>query len=134
MKQEFFNVNGVAHDKNGQRHVITVVGMLETWRERIVVDENVKYLTVNGKEKEGILLKSEKLMKKKLTMSFSVCHPLDEFKERVGIGIAKRRIKEGRTLGSVESTCLTMLHENSIKALLKAELQTLIDEMEGKES
>lgn len=134
MKQEFFDVNGVAHDKNGKRHVITVVGMLETWRERIVVDENVKYLTVNGKEKEGILLKSEKLLKKKLTMSFSVCHPLDEFKESVGIGIAKRRIKEGRTLGSVESTCLTMLHENSIKALLKAELQTLIDEMEGKES
>lgn len=131
MKQELFSAHGAAIDKNGDVHVVTVVGVLETWRERVVNNDVVKYVNLNGNEREGVLLTSNKVLKKKLTMSFSICHPMDEFDENVGIGIAKRRIKEGRTLGTLETTCLTMLHENSIEAILKAELKTLIDNIEN---
>ena len=57
----------------------------------------------------------------------SICHPLDEFDEEVGIDIAKKRIERGEDLGSIETSDVTMLTEDAIMGELIVKLNHIVE-------
>jgi hypothetical protein len=60
----------------------------------------------------------------------SICHPHDIFDENIGIEIAKRRIKKGETLGSLETSDVTMLTEDAIMGEILVKLTHITSNIE----
>ena len=115
MKTKFYSMYASCEDSNGVKHTVTVVGKLEQTRERQMVQEVVPVEVKEGSFVDGVLTyPSNKLLSRKLTLGVSICHPHDIFDENIGIEIAKRRIKKGETLGSLETSDVTMLTEDAI--------------------
>jgi hypothetical protein len=60
----------------------------------------------------------------------SICHPSDRFDEEIGVEIAKRKIKNGVDIGSIETSCVTMLTEDAIFAELMTKLNHLLEHLD----
>jgi hypothetical protein len=113
-----------ATDKSGDDHYVTVVGKFEQTRERQLVQEVIPIEVKEGSFVDGVLsYPSNKLLKRKLTLGVSICHPHDTFDEQIGIDIAKKRIEKGETLGSLETSNVTMLTEDAIMGEILVKLQ-----------
>jgi hypothetical protein len=124
---KYFNVYGKAVDKNGVDHYVTVVGKFEQTRERSIVHEQVPVEVKPNCFVDGVLTYEPKIMKRKLTLGVSICHPSDPFDEQVGINIAKARIERGEDLGSLVTTNVTMLTEDAIMAELIVKLNHICE-------
>lgn len=130
MRTRFYDLHMECKDKNGERHVVTVVGKLTQKNVRKPFEENT-LLTIGEKTVNAKVSFSKRMMERELTIGASICHPKDEFNEEVGIKIAKSRIKSGNDCGSIYTNSPTMLTEDAIMAELLVKLSyicTNIDE------
>lgn len=117
MKTKFYSMYAICEDSKGVKHTVTVVGKLEQTRERQMVQEVMPVEVKEGSFVDGVLsYPSNKLLKRKLTLGVSICHPHDIFDEQIGIDIAKGRINSGQDLGQLETSNVTMLTEDAIMA------------------
>lgn len=131
MKQKFYSMWQKATDSNGNAHYVTVVGKFEQTRERQMVQEVVPVELKENSFVDGVLsYPSNKLLKRTLTLGVSICHPMDEFDEEVGKRIAKSRIEKGQTLGSIETSSVTMLTEDAIMAEIYVKLAHISDNID----
>lgn len=131
MKQKFYSMWQKATDSNGNVHYVTVVGKFEQTRERQMVQEVVPVELKENSFVDGVLsYPSNKLLKRTLTLGVSICHPMDEFDEEVGKRIAKSRIEKGQTLGSIETSSVTMLTEDAIMAEIYVKLAHISDNID----
>lgn len=124
MKQKFYSMYGTATDSNGEKHVVTVVGKFEQYRERKMVEEEVDVaLKPNSRVVGRLKYPSNKILTRKLTLGMSICHPNDEFDKEVGIELAKKRIANGEILGALETNDVTMLTQDAVMGELFVKLQ-----------
>jgi hypothetical protein len=131
MKTKYFSMWQKATDKDGQDHYVTVVGQLVQTREREMVQEVVPVEINDNTFVDGVLTyPSKKLLKKTLTLGVSICHPKDEFDKEVGFKIAKARILKGNTIGSLQTSGITMLTEDAIMAEIYTKLTYISDNID----
>lgn len=129
-KTKWFHVYANAIDSKGYKHIITVVGKLEQKREKLFKVVPMTQYTKPYKTANGFFCYGEKEFHRKLTLGMSICHPLDRFDEETGIKVAKSRIKNGRTLGSVETSDVTMLTEDAVMGELLIKLKHLVENID----
>lgn len=112
-KEKYFDIHADAIDSEGKKHVVTLVGEIKQGyiKENIVVDAPVVF----GKsEYNGKLSFNKKTFERTLTIGMSICHPDDVFDKEYGVHLAKKRIEEGKTLGSVKTNDVTMLTKDLV--------------------
>ena len=126
MKTKYYHVFGRVKDKEGQEHVVTIVGKFDQTRNQEKVKEVVDVETLPNIYVKGDLTYKVKQLKRKLTLGVSICHPLDDFDEEVGVEIAKKRIENRQDVGSLETSNVTMLTEDAIIAELVTKLNWIM--------
>ena len=136
MKQKFFSMHGTAVDKNGEEHIVTMVGEYLQTKEVEVVTETannvMKTFNVNNiiNFKDDAILSVPVTKKVRiLTYAFSICHSDDIFDEQIGIDIAKRRIKT-HPLGQLKTEMITSLCTDQVKFILFGELKYVMDNID----
>ena len=117
MKEKQYVVSANAYCKEGKEHHVTIVGVYKRIKEKgvEVIDE------VDEAGVEISKIKKVKRYKRTFTMSYSICHPEDEYNEKIGIHIAMRRLKNGDTIGTLATSDLTMLNDDQCYAILTNE-------------
>lgn len=130
MSVKYFHVYGKTKTDNGEEHVVTIVGKFEQKRKNMPIKESVDVEALNGSFVKGELNYNIKKLNRKLTLGLSICHPMDKFDEEIGVEIAKSRINKGITLGSLETSDVTMLTEDAIFAELMTKLNYVIGHIE----
>jgi len=137
MKTKIYSMWQKVTDSKGDDHYVTVVGKFEQTRERQMVQEVVPVEVKDNSFVDGILTyPSNKILSRTLTLGMSICHPMDEFNEEIGKNIAIARIENGESLGSLETSNVTMLTEDAIMAEIYVKLTHIcnnIDEYIGEE-
>ena len=119
MKAKIYSTTKEVVDKEGGKHVITVVGSLTKRRRKI---DHIKddYVEIGKKSVlKGTLSFKEKRIDKQLTMAMSICHPHDTFDKEVGIKLATSRLKK-YDIGKVETSSLSMLDSQMVNAMIFA--------------
>ena len=134
MKEKFYSMHGTAVDKNGEEHIVTIVGQYLKTKETDIVTENAnKVLKINNYPNlfvdSAILSAPQTKTVRTLTYAFSICHPSDIFNEEIGVEIAKRRIKEF-PLGQMKTDMITTLCPDQIKWILFGELKHVMDNID----
>lgn len=129
-KIKYIHVYGKHVDENGEERYVTVVGKFEQTRKKTEIKEDVDVETNIGSFVKGKLTYDIKHLYRKLTLGMSICHPSDTFDEEIGVEIAKRRIENGEDIGSIETSCVTMLTEDAIFAELMTKLNHLIEHLD----
>ena len=130
-KVKYFSMYASCEDSSGEKHIVTVVGKLVQTRERQMVQEVVPVEVKEGSFVDGVLTyPSNKLLNRKLTLGVSICHPSDTFDEQIGIDVAKSRIEKGQTLGSIETSDVTMLTEDAIMAEILVKLNHIVNSID----
>lgn len=127
---KFYHVYGKTKTDDGKEHVVTVVGKFEQTRNQEEVKEVVDVETLPNIYVKGDLTYKVKQLKRKLTLGVSICHPLDDFDEEVGVEIAKKRIENRQDVGSLETSNVTMLTEDAIMAELVVKLNYILEHIE----
>lgn len=126
----YYHVYGKAIDSDGVNHYVTVVGKLEQTRERSIVQEQVPVEVKPNSFVSGVLTYQPKILRRKLTLGVSICHPSDTFDEQVGIKVAKGRIERGEDLGSLVTNNITMLTEDAIMGELIVKLNHICENID----
>ena len=126
MKTKWYHVYGRTTASDGKERVVTIVGEFVQTRKKTEIKEEVDVETNIGSFVKGELKYDVKQLNRKLTLGLSICHPSDTFDEEVGVEIAKRRIKNGQDLGTIETSNVTMLTEDAIFAELMVKLNHVI--------
>ena len=126
MKTKWYHVYGRTTASDGKERVVTIVGEFVQTRKKTEIKEEVDVETNIGSFVKGELKYDVKQLNRKLTLGLSICHPSDTFDEEVGVEIAKRRIKNGQNLGTIETSNVTMLTEDAIFAELMVKLNHVI--------
>ena len=121
-KVKYYHVFGRVKASDGKERVVTIVGKFEQTRKPREITEKVDVETLKGGFVQGELKYKLKMLNRKLTLGLSICHPLDEFDEEVGVEVAKSRINKGINLGTIETNDVTMLTEDAIFAELMVKL------------
>lgn len=129
-KVVFYHVYGKTKTDDGKEHIVTVVGKFEQTRNQEEVKEVVDVETLPNIYVKGDLTYKVKQLKRKLTLGVSICHPLDDFDEEVGVEIAKKRIENRQDVGSLETSNVTMLTEDAIMAELVVKLNYILEHIE----
>lgn len=129
---KYYDVYGKAVDKDGDVHYVTVIGALEQSREPMYQQEVVPVEIKPNRFVDGVLTYREKKLRRRLTLAMAICHPTDEFSREEGVRVAKRRIKSGEVLGSIETSDVTMLTEDAVMGELIVKLNHIIETIESK--
>lgn len=129
-KSKFYHAWGVATSINGDKHYVTVVGKFDQKRKSEITEEATKVEVKPSCFSDGVLIYSKKVLKRKLTLGVSICHPNDVFNEQIGIDVAKKRIKMGQDLGSVETSDVTMLTEDAIMGEILVKLNFICENID----
>jgi hypothetical protein len=127
---KFYHVYGKTKTDDGREHVVTVVGKFEQERKWTEISEEVDVETIPNTFVKGDLTYKVKQLNRKLTLGVSICHPLDDFDEEVGVEIAKKRIENRQDVGSIETSSVTMLTEDAIMAELVTKLNYILEHLE----
>ena len=122
MRTKYYSLFGEAFDKTGRSHVVTVVGEYTQFKEDFV--EEVDMLTEDGVNCK--VLKPIKKQKRVLKLAYSICHPEDDFDKEEGIKVAKRRLKQGNTIGELSSYDFTMLNPDQCEMMVLNEVGHII--------
>ena len=129
MKAQMYSTTKEVVDKEGGKHVITVVGSLTKRRRKI---DHIKdaYVEIGKKSVlKGTLSFKEKRIDKQLTMAMSICHPHDTFDKEVGIKLATSRLKK-YDIGKVETSSLSMLDSQMVNAMISAKADYIADNLD----
>jgi len=129
-KEKFYHAWAKATSINGDEHYVTVVGKFEQSRKEEIVQDVVPVETKPNTIVDGILTYGVKNLNRKLTLGVSICHPSDIFDENIGVEIAKRRIEKGETIGSLETSDVTMLTEDAIMGEILVKLTHITSNIE----
>ena len=129
-KIKVYHLTNRVKTSDNQEHVVTVVGKFE--QERIPVEyvEDVKVQTGEKTFIDGELTYRRKRLHRKLTIGLAICHPTDSFSDDYGVKLCLNRIKEGRNLGILETTSVTMLTEDAIMSELETKLKYVSEHLE----
>lgn len=132
MKPKFYSMYGTAVSKDGEEHIVTIVGRFTQEKETIVVSENANDVLKLVGVDELAQLKDDAILSvpmtrkvRTLTYAYSICHSDDIFDEEVGVNIAKRRIKSN-PLGELKTEMVTSLTKDQINGILFWELNYII--------
>lgn len=129
MKAKIYSTTKEVIDKEGGKHVITVVGSV-TRRRRKVDHVKDAYVEIGKKSVlKGTLSFKEKRIDKQLTMAMSICHPHDTFDKEVGIKLATSRLKK-YDIGKVETSSLSMLDSQMVNAMISAKADYIADNLD----
>lgn len=129
MKAKIYSTTKEVVDKEGGKHVITVIGSLTKRRRKI---DHIKdaYVEIGKKSVlKGTLSFKEKRIDKQLTMAMSICHPHDTFDKEVGIKLATSRLKK-YDIGKVETSSLSMLDSQMVNAMISAKADYIADNLD----
>lgn len=113
-KTKFYKVHGECTDTHGDKHTVMLVGRLEWVKETVEVNDSAT--------QDLIVSRLFRYRKKVLTIGMAICHKWDTFDEAIGEKIAKKRIKRGDVLGSLETRNFSMLTDDSVNAELLVKL------------
>ncbi len=129
MKKKEYFVEGEVKDSNGDLRHIVLLGVL-TQEKIIDIKEKIVEVPVNEKKSvNGVLTFPRKQTIRKLTYSFSICHPEDKYDVNQGLKIARRRI-ETNPMGELETMYVTTLCDDQVKHILNGELQYIINNID----
>ena len=120
-KTKFFSVHGECTDKFGDKHTVTLVGKLERIKETFLDSTEAKNVVISN---------FIDITKKKLSIGMAICHKWDEFNLEVGENLAKRRIKHGDIIGSIETKDPQMLTEDAVNMLMLVRLSQILKHIE----
>ena len=129
MSRKIYSMYGTAVDKDGQKHVVTIVGEYTTKKEVEFNSTDVDVQVSEDKFVQGIITVPRKQMVRTLRYAYSICNPEDEFNEEVGISIATRRIKDN-PLGELKTKYVTSLCKDQIEIILFGELKYIMENID----
>ena len=121
-KTKIFHLCDEAIDKNGQTHVITVVGKLVQTSKPLEIISKMPVEVKPNSFVQGELKFTKKTLHRELSVGLAICHPMDKFDEAEGIRIALGRINRGDDIGTIETRCVTMLTDDLVIAELFGKL------------
>lgn len=125
MKTQIYHMNAEATDKNGKKHIVTIVGQFSQHKESFPVVKETEVGTPNQKKiSPCILIYKEKKNVRVLQYAYSICHTddLDDFSEDKGVEVALKRLKRGDIIGELTTTYCTTLCPDQIEMIIMAEL------------
>ncbi len=129
MSRKIYSMYGTAVDKNGQSHVVTVVGEYTTKKEVELKTSDVNVEVTEDKFVQGIITLPRKQMIRTLRYAYSICNPEDEFNEQEGVRLATKRIKNN-PLGELTTKYVTSLCKDQIELILFGELKYIIENID----
>ena len=130
MKTKIYHLFADAIDKDGEKHVVTVVGKFTQNYVPKEVTQEVPVEVKPGSVVKGKLTFNKRTLHRTLTVGISICHPLDEFDEEFGIELAKARIEKGQDAGTIETNDVTMLTEDLIMCELIGKLTYVVNNID----
>lgn len=129
MSRKIYSMYGTAVDKNGQSHVVTVVGEYTTKKEVELKTSDVNVEVTEDKFVQGIMTLPRKQMIRTLRYAYAICNPEDEFNEQEGVRLATKRIKNN-PLGELTTKYVTSLCKDQIELILFGELKYIIENID----
>ena len=130
MKTKFYHLFADAVDKDGVKHVVTVVGKFTQNYVPKEVTQEVPVEVKPGSVVKGKLTFNKRTLQRTLTVGISICQPFDEFDEEFGIELAKARIEKGQDAGTIETNDVTMLTEDLIMCELIGKLTYVVNNID----
>ena len=127
---KYFHLYGNATAEDGKNHVVTIVGKLVQSKKMTEFAEAVPVEFKPGAYIDGELKFKRNIFNRKLTLGMSICHPLDTFDIEKGVEVAKGRIERGESLGSLETSSVTMLTDDAVMAELLVKLNYVTDHID----
>lgn len=121
-KTKFYTVHGECIDSHGDKHTVTLVGQLDYLKETVQVDTDLS--------NDTYLTRMVKVRKKRLSIGMAICHKWDEFDLEFGQRLAKKRIKRGESIGTLETANFSMLTDDSVNAELLVKLSHITANIE----
>ncbi|MBR6516943.1 MAG: hypothetical protein IKT40_08935 [Bacilli bacterium] len=129
MSRKIYSMYGTAVDKDGQSHIVTVVGEYTNKKEVECNSKEVEIEVGEDKTVSGYLTVPRKQMVRTLTYAYSICCPEDKFDEAEGIRLATKRLKTN-PLGELKSKYVTSLCKDQIEIILFGELKYITQNIE----
>ena len=130
MKTKFFHLYGNATAEDGKNHIVTIVGKLVQSKKMTEFAETVPVEFRPRAFLDGELKFKRNIFNRKLTLGMSICHPLDTFDIEKGVEVAKGRIERGESLGSLETSSVTMLTDDAVMAELLVKLNYVTEHID----
>lgn len=127
---KYFHLYGNATAEDGKNHVVTIVGKLVQSKKMTEFSETVPVEFRPGAFLDGELKFKRNIFNRKLTLGMSICHPLDAFDIEKGVEVAKGRIERGESLGSLETSSVTMLTDDAVMAELLVKLNYVTEHID----
>jgi hypothetical protein len=131
MKTKFYHLYSECVDKDGEKHVVTVVGKFTQNYVPKEITEEVPVEVKPGTVVKGKLTFNKRTLHRTLTVGVSICHPSDEFDKEFGVELAKARIEKGQDAGTIETNDVTMITEDLIMAELLGKLSYICNNIEN---
>lgn len=128
MSRKIYSMYGTAVDKNGQNHVVTIVGEYTNKKENKYIGEELE-VEHYGKNTTGFAFIPTKQMVRTLRYAYAICNPEDKFDEQEGIRIATKRIKTN-PLGELQTKYVTSLCKDQIELILFGELKYIMENID----
>ena len=127
---KYFHLYGNATAEDGKNHIVTIVGKLVQSKKMTEFAETVPVEFRPGAFLDGELKFKRNIFNRKLTLGMSICHPLDTFDIEKGVDVAKGRIERGESLGSLETSSVTMLTDDAVMAELLVKLNYVTEHID----
>ena len=127
---KYFHLYGNATAEDGKNHIVTIVGKLVQSKKMTEFAETVPVEFRPGAFLDGELKFKRNIFNRKLTLGMSICHPFDTFDIEKGVEVAKARIERGESLGSLETSSVTMLTDDAVMAELLVKLNYVTDHID----
>lgn len=111
--------------------MITIVGMVDTTKIKVVSEEEAEYQEGNRIKQTMVDLKRTHKMKE-LRVAYSICHPDDakEYNHDLGVHIAKKRCYS-RPMTILTSPYLGEFREDLVNAILRAKAEYIVNSIES---
>lgn len=136
MKTKTFSMNTEAIDSRGNKHIVTIVGVLTQDKEKVQVtipcsSDEIDEVAMASQSKfkmgqplQGVFTAEKKVMKRTLKYGYSICHTADlpNFSEEKGVKVALKRINNGSVIGELSTSYCTALCDDQIDMILLNEL------------
>ena len=127
---KYFHLYGNATAEDGKNHIVTIVGKLVQSKKMTEFAETVPVEFRPGAFLDGELKFKRNIFNRKLTLGMSICHPLDTFDIEKCVEVAKARIEKGESLGSLETSSVTMLTDDAVMAELLVKLNYVTEHID----
>lgn len=130
-KVKYYSLYADAVDRDGEKHVVTVVGKFTQNYVPKEITQDVPVEIKPGSFVTGKLSFNKRTLHRTLTVGVSICHPMDEFDEEFGVELAKARIERGQDAGTIETNDVTMITEDLIMAELLGKLSYICNNIDS---